>query len=562
MSAPELTRNEDIDALDERGKLRLVAHTCAEVVAQPEKELPRLNTLFYLTGDASLLVVNAALLSLVEVFKEIVPLYPIDAERVRAELARTLAKEERRTLAFELELTVFYDKLLERLCEMRTQLAGQPAAKEFEQTRVRCLIELYKRLSHFNRALEILAAVLRCLARRSPRTRALVADFAGFLAAAESPRFYEAKLRLLEALGAASRTPALFARTPSEVWAAALEMRFAPPTLPARKDAGAAQADRLAKLRAQPRPSKRKQREIVELEKRLASQARTKPMLEDPRLLRELRAELRESSALPEEDKTRRLATQILAKKLTLGFNLLRRFPHKPVFDCAVRSVAHTLQFVDPRLFAAGLAELQKVFATVDRVVVEPARAVQQRLTLLQAFLDLSRLRAEDQETEDVYVPQSLFRTVVAAGADPALVSGETRLSLLQLAERVLLQRRALNLVVVENFLQALVLVGRAVAEDAQFGHALAALLRGLLEKYARLRGKLREEEEESATADTGRLRFGDVEQLLNEHFPYHAVLGEWARGTRDPRLRAELDALANGRATALPPRAPTPRRS
>lgn len=68
---------------------------------------------------------QAAMVSIAEVIKDIAPLYPISLKETEEKLHTQIKKEERSVLVFEKELITFYDKYIQVLLKV-SNIKGTP----------------------------------------------------------------------------------------------------------------------------------------------------------------------------------------------------------------------------------------------------------------------------------------------------------------------------------------------------------------------------------------------------------------------------------------------------
>jgi nucleolar complex protein 3 len=114
---------ESLETLSLEEKIKFIAKTSEAIVESPEKNIHQMHSLFRLLKDSNFLVIKLTAISLGEVFKDIVPLYQIDRKEVEEKLKQMLKKDERKVVAFELELLNFYEKFFHAMHEVKQSLS-------------------------------------------------------------------------------------------------------------------------------------------------------------------------------------------------------------------------------------------------------------------------------------------------------------------------------------------------------------------------------------------------------------------------------------------------------
>lgn len=123
MSRLTLMSNEELSGLPLDQKVSFIAKTSQMVIEEPEKNLGHLQSLLRLLRDSEFVVVKLTAVSLGEVFRNIVPLYKIEAP-AEGQRGQTLKKEERQLQSFEAELLSFYERFFRTMDEVRQALSG------------------------------------------------------------------------------------------------------------------------------------------------------------------------------------------------------------------------------------------------------------------------------------------------------------------------------------------------------------------------------------------------------------------------------------------------------
>lgn len=104
-------------------KIAQIEETCGLVIESPESNLSNLSLLFKFLTDDSFEIIKICSLSLVEIFKDIVPLYRLDKEEIETKLKEVISKQERKVLAFEYDLLNYYKKFLQTISQIRHSLS-------------------------------------------------------------------------------------------------------------------------------------------------------------------------------------------------------------------------------------------------------------------------------------------------------------------------------------------------------------------------------------------------------------------------------------------------------
>ena len=115
-----------------------IALLATEIIQDPQKNIVNLEKLREFTKSKKIEIVKLALLSLLMVFKDIIPGY-----RIRVQDTDQVSKEVKKLRNFE-------NSLLENYQEYLKDLEALSSDKNYKKTGAQCLTELLKTVSHFN----------------------------------------------------------------------------------------------------------------------------------------------------------------------------------------------------------------------------------------------------------------------------------------------------------------------------------------------------------------------------------------------------------------------------
>jgi hypothetical protein len=153
--------------------------------------------------------------------------------------------------------------------------------------------------------------------------------------------------------------------------------------------------DRLRKLKSKDKLSKRKQHELIDLERAESKKLEKKKLsVEDKRIQKVLKKELKESEAIVDDRSKQRLGKQILLKLFYLTFKLIREFPREACFEPAVQSLMKHLVLADIGFVSDVLEELQntyKTFASYDSSKDKDGSFLKKQVLVIGAILEISQ---------------------------------------------------------------------------------------------------------------------------------------------------------------------------
>lgn len=122
-SGQELEKNENIVNLSSPEKIKFIEQTCMDLLANPQEDFQKINSILFLLKDTDFFVCKLSALALAEIFKDLLPLYKIDRQTVEEKLKTVIPKEERKTLTYEYGLLTLYEKFLQTMYGIHSYLS-------------------------------------------------------------------------------------------------------------------------------------------------------------------------------------------------------------------------------------------------------------------------------------------------------------------------------------------------------------------------------------------------------------------------------------------------------
>ena len=119
----ELEKNENITKLSSAEKIQFIEQTSMDLLANPEEQFQKVNSMLFLLKDSDFFVCKLSALALAEIFKDILPMYKIDKQTVEDKLKTVIPKEERKTLTYEYGLLALYEKFLHTMYGIHSHLS-------------------------------------------------------------------------------------------------------------------------------------------------------------------------------------------------------------------------------------------------------------------------------------------------------------------------------------------------------------------------------------------------------------------------------------------------------
>ncbi|KAG2485768.1 hypothetical protein HYH03_015482 [Edaphochlamys debaryana] len=173
-----------LDAAERRTKLQEVMATAAQkLLASPEAGMGELRTLQALVTDGDSMVSRLAMLSLLAVFKDILPGYRIRPPTEK-ELEVKVSKEVAKLRDHEQALLKAYQTYLRSLLDAANCVRAGTGTLSHSRVAVRCLSGLLAAHPHFNYTSDILQAVVPRMAAHDPETRSMACEAVRALLAA------------------------------------------------------------------------------------------------------------------------------------------------------------------------------------------------------------------------------------------------------------------------------------------------------------------------------------------------------------------------------------------
>lgn len=154
---------------------------CSRIVEAPEDRFGDLKALLELCEDVDAQVARLAMLSLVQVFKNICPGYKI-RQLSEAELDVKVSKDVKRIRNFEMGLLASYQSFLKHLlAKSKAPYPKDSGAKDRARVAVdatrrvaaQCMCQLVQSLPHFNYRVDLLTSVVQLILSRDLRVRSM-----------------------------------------------------------------------------------------------------------------------------------------------------------------------------------------------------------------------------------------------------------------------------------------------------------------------------------------------------------------------------------------------------
>ncbi|CAN6312332.1 unnamed protein product [Urochloa humidicola] len=155
------------EELFEKKKAQL-AELGMAMLEDPESNIRSLNDMLSISNDKDQKVVKLGLMSLLAVFKDIIPSYRI-RQLTEKELAVEVSKEVKKTRYYEYTLIRCYKSYLQKLISLEKQAHFYPVA-------VRCMCALLDTAPHFNFRESLLASVVKNLSSSDDVVRKICCD--------------------------------------------------------------------------------------------------------------------------------------------------------------------------------------------------------------------------------------------------------------------------------------------------------------------------------------------------------------------------------------------------
>ncbi|KAK9813219.1 hypothetical protein WJX72_010918 [[Myrmecia] bisecta] len=149
-----------------------LAVSASQLLQEPEKYVGHLQTLIMLTTDADAQVARLAILSLLAVFRDILPGYRIRPP-TQKELDMPVSKEVKRTRDYEALLLRSYQAYLKQLLAAAAGLKQGGGLAQKARVAVKCMCGLLSALPHFNYTSDLLQALVPLTAHRDVSTRSM-----------------------------------------------------------------------------------------------------------------------------------------------------------------------------------------------------------------------------------------------------------------------------------------------------------------------------------------------------------------------------------------------------
>eukprot|EP00884_Botryococcus_braunii_P002153 jgi/Botrbrau1/11939/Bobra.341_1s0006.1 len=151
---------------------KAIAVACTRILEKPEGHVKDLRALVTLTGNSDPLVARWAMLSLLAVFRDIIPGYRIRPPTEK-ELAMPVSKEIKKLQEFESAMLASYQAYLKGLAAAASTGKAGRGSLTHVRVAVRCMAGLLVSVPHFNYASDLLQAVVARMAHKDPQIAAL-----------------------------------------------------------------------------------------------------------------------------------------------------------------------------------------------------------------------------------------------------------------------------------------------------------------------------------------------------------------------------------------------------
>ncbi|MEW5302585.1 MAG: hypothetical protein WDW36_005354 [Sanguina aurantia] len=152
-----------------------IAVSASKIMSGPEDHPGEFKVLNTLSGDADAYVSRLALLSLLAVFKDVVPGYRIRPPS-QTELEVKVSKEVQKTRDYEAALLRSYQAFLKQLLETAQCVQKRAGTVQHARVAVRCMCKLLTSLPHFNYTSDLLQAIVPRMASGDVLMRGMACD--------------------------------------------------------------------------------------------------------------------------------------------------------------------------------------------------------------------------------------------------------------------------------------------------------------------------------------------------------------------------------------------------
>lgn len=238
-----------------------------------------------------------------------------------------ISKEERNMLNQELILVDLYERYMRTLFGHKTKLEElvhqeeepqkkkklREALENYEAVIVKALSEVAKELYHFNFAREVIKFLLRFSFRKNEKVQEAIADFLHFFMTSPNPSIYQFKLLILEHFSKLLKQRKFAMSLPEIVFCGLVQIYVEDSSAISKEDKQVDALDkRIADLKEKQQRGKLSKAGVkmlkeAEKERSRRNEKRKKKGLDDPRLRKELKAELKQSEAVVDPKKINKL---------------------------------------------------------------------------------------------------------------------------------------------------------------------------------------------------------------------------------------------------------------
>lgn len=174
--------SEDVRRQEAKQQLAIAAQ---QLLQDPERQLPQLKALLELLRDKDGQVCRLAMLTLLAVFKDLLPAYRIRPV-VDEEEAGKLSKDVRALKVYEKALLDGYHTYLQALQQTLKRSSSGQAPLQHGRVAIKCMAGLLLAAPHFNYRSDLLQALVTCLPHKDSQVRNAAQDGLGALLSGSS----------------------------------------------------------------------------------------------------------------------------------------------------------------------------------------------------------------------------------------------------------------------------------------------------------------------------------------------------------------------------------------
>lgn len=274
-----------------------------------------------------------------------------------------------------------------------------------------------------------------------------------------------AKLRVLERISTFLKSPAQVRRLPSELWQIIRDMKVEYKRASGNTEVAVTEdeerLEKLQKLKGKNKLTKKKERELIGLSKKIKKSRQSESMEEtDRRLRREVKREMAEAEGSQTDNNN--IKRQIILKVFYLALKIVRNYVMEDAFDGALEVIRVFVRKADKEFYEDVLQELSRAYESVDE---SAANASQKRLLIMSVVSEISRQKSTQSDVESTHI-LSLFHSFFVVTLKSLSEQTPDFKRLFELAEELLLSVKVFNEQVVRNVFGLFVLlIGNSMAD-------------------------------------------------------------------------------------------------